>query len=52
MLGNEVFNTSEECNIGMNEKVIDCQSLETGYYIIRLKQGERVEAKPFLLITN
>ncbi|MGA2297563.1 MAG: T9SS type A sorting domain-containing protein [FCB group bacterium] len=52
MLGNEVFSTSEDCNIGMNEKEIDCHSLGTGYYIVRLKQGERVEAKPFLLITN
>ncbi|MGA2297182.1 MAG: T9SS type A sorting domain-containing protein [FCB group bacterium] len=52
LLGNEVFSSSEECNIGMNEKTIDCRSLGTGYYIIRLKQGERVETKPLLLITN
>ncbi|MGA2297288.1 MAG: T9SS type A sorting domain-containing protein [FCB group bacterium] len=52
MLGNEVFNTSEDCNIGMNEKIIDCQSLETGYYIVRLKQGERVEAKPLVIVRN
>ncbi|MGA2296961.1 MAG: T9SS type A sorting domain-containing protein [FCB group bacterium] len=52
LLGNEVFNTSEDCNIGMNEKVIDCHSLVTGYYIIRLKQGERVEAKPVVIVRN
>ena len=52
LLGNEVFNTSEDCNIGMNEKTIDCHSLETGYYIIRLKQGKRVEAKPVMIIRN
>jgi photosystem II stability/assembly factor-like uncharacterized protein len=52
LLGNEVYSSSEDCNIGMNEKTIDCRSLETGYYIIRLKQGERVKAKPVLIIKN
>ncbi|MGA2297973.1 MAG: T9SS type A sorting domain-containing protein [FCB group bacterium] len=50
--GNEVLNTSEDCNIGLNEKIIDCHCLETGYYIVRLKQGERVEAKPLLIVRN
>ncbi|MGA2297565.1 MAG: T9SS type A sorting domain-containing protein [FCB group bacterium] len=52
LLGNEVFSSSEDCNIGTNEKVIDCHSLGTGYYIIRLKQGERVETKPVVIIKN
>jgi len=50
LLGNELFNTSEACNIGMNEKTIDCRSLETGYYVVRLKQGERVSVKPLVLL--
>ncbi|MGA2296311.1 MAG: T9SS type A sorting domain-containing protein, partial [FCB group bacterium] len=52
LLGNELLNTSEDCNIGMNEKTIDCRSLETGYYIIRLKQNDKVETKPVLIIKN
>ncbi|TAL68098.1 MAG: T9SS type A sorting domain-containing protein [Bacteroidetes bacterium] len=50
MLGNEVFKTIEDCNIGMNEKLIDCYNLETGYYIIRLKQNGKVEAKPVMIL--
>jgi photosystem II stability/assembly factor-like uncharacterized protein len=50
LLGKEVFSSSEDCNIGLNEKVIDCRSLGTGYYIIRLKQNDKVEAKPLLIL--
>jgi photosystem II stability/assembly factor-like uncharacterized protein len=50
LLGKEVFSSYDDCNIGMNEKVMDCRSLNTGYYIIRLKQKDRVEAKPLLIL--
>jgi photosystem II stability/assembly factor-like uncharacterized protein len=50
LLGKEVFSSLEDCNIGTNEKVIDCRSLGTGYYIIRLKQNAQVEAKPLLIL--
>ena len=52
LLGNPVFNTSEDCNIGMNEKVIDCHSLETGYYIIRINHNGVVETKAVVIIKN
>jgi hypothetical protein len=52
LLGNPVFSSSEESNIGMNEKVIDCQGLETGYYILRLMQNWDVRTKAVLIIKD
>ena len=52
LLGNTVFSASEESNIGINEKVIDCRGLETGYYIVRIMLNGVVEMKAVLLITN
>ncbi|MFA6572486.1 MAG: T9SS type A sorting domain-containing protein, partial [Bacteroidota bacterium] len=49
-LGNQVLSSTEQSTAGTNEKTIDCSSLSTGYYIVKMQCGGSVYTQSLVII--
>ena len=50
LLGNKVLSQTEQCSEGTNEKNINCESLPSGWYYVKINLNENVETMPLVLV--